>query len=69
MEHGQRMILIGPTGAGKSTVGKLVAAQPGLPQHSLDELRHQYRPDFPLLPVNVAWMAHYSWRRAWMGLS
>ena len=36
------VILIGPIGAGKSTLGKLVAAPLGLPQVSLDDIRFTY---------------------------
>jgi adenylate kinase family enzyme len=36
------IILIGPMGAGKSTVGKLLAARLGIPQVSLDDVRKQY---------------------------
>jgi len=36
------VILIGPIGAGKSTLGKLVAAALGLPQISLDDIRFTY---------------------------
>jgi shikimate kinase len=36
------IILIGPIGAGKSTVGKLLADQLGLPQFSMDEYRWDY---------------------------
>jgi shikimate kinase len=36
------IILIGPIGAGKSTVGKLLADKLGLPQCSMDSLRFNY---------------------------
>lgn len=36
------IILIGPIGAGKSTVGQLLSARLGLPQRALDELRWNY---------------------------
>lgn len=36
------IILIGPQGAGKSTIGKLLADQLGLPQCSMDKLRWDY---------------------------
>jgi hypothetical protein len=36
------IILIGPPGAGKSTVGKLLAAKLAWPQHSMDKLRWEY---------------------------
>ena len=36
------VILIGPISAGKSTLGKLVAAALGLPHVSLDEIRFEY---------------------------
>lgn len=36
------VILIGPIGAGKSTLGKLVAAALGVPRISLDAIRFQY---------------------------
>lgn len=36
------VILIGPIGAGKSTLGRLVAAALGLPQVSLDDIRFTY---------------------------
>jgi shikimate kinase len=36
------IILIGPSGVGKSTVGKLLAERLGIPQISLDELRWGY---------------------------
>jgi len=36
------VILIGPIGAGKSTLGKLVADALGLPQVSLDDIRFEY---------------------------
>jgi shikimate kinase len=36
------VILIGPIGAGKSTLGKLVASALGLPQVSLDGVRFKY---------------------------
>ncbi len=38
----QDIILIGPVRAGKSTLGKLLAARLDLPQVSLDELRYGY---------------------------
>lgn len=38
----QTIILIGPLGAGKSTVGRLLAEKLGLPQCSLDDLRWGY---------------------------
>ena len=40
--HAMDVILIGPIGAGKSTLGKLVAAALGLPQVSLDDIRFRY---------------------------
>lgn len=36
------VILIGPIGAGKSTLGKLVATALGVPQISLDDIRFDY---------------------------
>jgi|RhiMethySRZTD1v2_1073278.scaffolds.fasta_scaffold41401_4 shikimate kinase len=36
------VILIGPIGAGKSTLGKLIAAALGVPQISLDNIRFKY---------------------------
>jgi adenylate kinase family enzyme len=36
------IILIGPPGAGKSTVGELLAAKLGVPQYAMDELRWEY---------------------------
>ena len=36
------VILIGPIGAGKSTLGKLIAAALGVPQISLDDIRFNY---------------------------
>jgi hypothetical protein len=36
------IILIGPNAAGKSTLGKLLAARLNAPQHSMDELRWDY---------------------------
>jgi shikimate kinase len=36
------IILIGPIGAGKSTVGKLLADRLHLPQYSMDALRYEY---------------------------
>lgn len=36
------IILIGPMGAGKSTIGELLANQLGIPQCSMDELRWDY---------------------------
>lgn len=36
------IILIGPMGAGKTTIGALLAEQLGLPQYALDELRWDY---------------------------
>jgi shikimate kinase len=36
------IILIGPIGAGKTTVGKLLANKLGLPKFSMDELRWDY---------------------------
>ncbi len=36
------IILIGPQGAGKSTIGKLLAEQLGLPQCPMDKLRWDY---------------------------
>lgn len=36
------IILIGPIGTGKSTLGALISERTGLPQVSLDELRYQY---------------------------
>ena len=40
-ERGE-IILIGPIGAGKSTLGRLLAGKRGLPQVSLDDLRFDY---------------------------
>jgi shikimate kinase len=37
-----RVILIGPPGAGKSTIGKLLAQRLGIPRFSLDDLRFGY---------------------------
>lgn len=39
------IILIGPIGAGKTTVGKLLAEKLSLPQIELDELRAKYYPE------------------------
>ena len=36
------VLLIGPIGAGKSTLGKLIAAALGVPQISLDDIRFEY---------------------------
>lgn len=36
------IILIGPKGAGKTTIGKLLAGRLGLPQCSMDDLRFNY---------------------------
>ena len=36
------IVLIGPVRTGKSTLGKLIAEQLGIPQVSLDEIRWQY---------------------------
>jgi hypothetical protein len=36
------IIIIGPVGSGKSTVGKLLAAKLGIPQFPLDDLRWAY---------------------------
>lgn len=36
------IILIGPIGAGKSTIGALLAEALGLPQVSMDDLRYEY---------------------------
>lgn len=36
------IILIGPIGAGKSTLGRLLAARLNLPQRSMDDLRFDY---------------------------
>jgi shikimate kinase len=36
------VILIGPPGTGKSTIGKLLAERLGIPQVSLDKLRYAY---------------------------
>lgn len=38
----QDIILIGPIGTGKSTLGKLLAEKLNLPQISMDELRYDY---------------------------
>jgi len=40
--HKSEIILIGPIGAGKSTLGKLIAEKLGLPQCSMDDYRWQY---------------------------
>ena len=37
------IILIGPIGAGKSTIGCLLAERLDLPQVSMDEIRCRYR--------------------------
>lgn len=39
---GSEIILIGPMGAGKSTIGELLANQLSIPQCSMDELRWSY---------------------------
>ena len=36
------IILIGPLGAGKSTIGHLLAKKLGLPQCSVDDVRWKY---------------------------
>ncbi|HEY1408430.1 MAG TPA: shikimate kinase [Promineifilum sp.] len=36
------IILIGPIGAGKSTIGRLLAERLGLPQVSMDDIRYRY---------------------------
>ncbi|MGB3694105.1 MAG: hypothetical protein WA865_19475 [Spirulinaceae cyanobacterium] len=38
----EKIILIGPISAGKSTIGELLAAKLALPQHSMDEKRWDY---------------------------
>ncbi len=38
----KEIILIGPIGAGKSTIGELLSQQLGIPQVSMDDLRFQY---------------------------
>ncbi len=40
--HSSTLILIGPMGAGKSTIGQLLATELDLPRYSLDELRWDY---------------------------
>jgi len=40
--HSPEVFLIGPMGAGKSTLGKLLAEQLGRPQVSLDDIRWEY---------------------------
>jgi cytidylate kinase len=42
MNERREIILIGPIGAGKSTIGGLLAEKLGLPQISLDDLRFDY---------------------------
>jgi shikimate kinase len=42
VEPGLSLILIGPIGAGKSTIGKLLAERLSLPRYSMDELRWAY---------------------------
>ena len=37
----ERVVLIGPCDAGKTTVGRLLATRLGLDFHTLDELEHQ----------------------------
>jgi shikimate kinase len=41
-DHRQGVILIGPIGAGKSTVGKLLAERLGVPQVAMDSVRFGY---------------------------
>lgn len=40
--HRQDIILIGPIGAGKSTIGKLLAERLGIPQVAMDNVRFGY---------------------------
>jgi hypothetical protein len=42
MKEREEIILIGPVGAGKSTIGQLLATKLGLPQVSLDDIRFNY---------------------------
>jgi hypothetical protein len=57
------VLLIGPTMAGKSTVGRLLAERLSLPQVSLDTVRHQYRTSFPLDPALEQHLRHTDYER------
>ncbi|HRN69264.1 MAG TPA: shikimate kinase, partial [Promineifilum sp.] len=42
MDDRSEIVLIGPVGAGKSTIGGILAARLGLPQVSMDDIRTDY---------------------------
>ncbi len=68
MKERAEVVLIGPIGAGKSTIGALLAETLGMPQVSLDDIRFDYFREigFSSHPSNKLLAKHIVY---WRGLS